>query len=98
MSDAWRRFRRHVDLDEYDARWDRLAAAGEEVHGEADFVMALRPTSVLDAGCGTGRVAIELARRGVEVVGVDADPDMLGAGSSPGAGAAVGPRRPRRAG
>jgi len=77
MSEAWRRFRRHVDLDEYDARWDRLAAAGEAVHGEADFVMALGPASVLDAGCGTGRVAIELARRGVEVVGVDADPDML---------------------
>jgi SAM-dependent methyltransferase len=35
--------------------------------------------SVLDAGCGTGRVAIELARRGLEVVGVDADPGMLSA-------------------
>jgi SAM-dependent methyltransferase len=32
---------------------------------------------VLDAGCGTGRVAIELARRGLDVVGVDLDPDML---------------------
>ncbi len=39
---------------------------------------ALRPASVLDAGCGTGRVAIELARRGVETVGVDIDPEMLG--------------------
>jgi ubiquinone/menaquinone biosynthesis C-methylase UbiE len=33
---------------------------------------------VLDAGCGTGRVAIELARRGIEIVGVDIDPGMLG--------------------
>lgn len=32
---------------------------------------------MLDAGCGTGRVAIELARRGVDVVGVDLDPAML---------------------
>jgi SAM-dependent methyltransferase len=32
---------------------------------------------VLDAGCGTGRVAIELARRGMEAVGVDLDPQML---------------------
>ncbi len=32
---------------------------------------------MLDAGCGTGRVAIELARRGYEVVGVDADRTML---------------------
>jgi len=32
---------------------------------------------VLDAGCGTGRVAVELARRGFDVVGVDLDPAML---------------------
>ena len=61
----------------YDQRWEELAAAGENVHGEADLVEALGPRSVLDAGCGTGRVAIELARRGLEVVGVDVDPSML---------------------
>jgi SAM-dependent methyltransferase len=32
---------------------------------------------VLDGGCGTGRVAIELANRGVEVVGADASASML---------------------
>jgi len=48
------------------------------MHGEADFVEALLPRSVLDAGCGTGRVAIELARRGIDVVGVDRDASMLG--------------------
>ena len=47
------------------------------MHGEADFVSAFAPAAVLDAGCGTGRVAIELARRGVATVGVDRDPDML---------------------
>ena len=47
------------------------------MHGEASFVERLGVRSVLDAGCGTGRVAIELARRGVEVVGLDADPGML---------------------
>jgi SAM-dependent methyltransferase len=61
----------------YDQRWEELAAAGQNVHGEADFVEALGPRSVLDAGCGTGRVAIELARRGLDVVGVDVDPSML---------------------
>lgn len=35
------------------------------------------PATVLDAGCGTGRVAIELARHGIEVVGVDVDASML---------------------
>lgn len=63
--------------DEYQRRFDELAASGVDVHGEAAFVMRARPGSVLDAGCGTGRVAIELARRGVEVVGVDVDASML---------------------
>jgi SAM-dependent methyltransferase len=34
---------------------------------------------VLDVGCGTGRVAFELAAQGHEVVGVDADPDLVAA-------------------
>lgn len=61
----------------YDQRWQELAAAGQSVHGEADLVERLGPRSVLDAGCGTGRVAVELARRGLDVVGVDLDPSML---------------------
>lgn len=57
----------------------RMAGAG---HGEADLVDALlaglgRPGRVLDAGCGTGRTTIEIARRGHEVTGVDLDPSML---------------------
>lgn len=61
----------------YDDAFARLAATGADVHGEASFVEALGPRSVLDAGCGTGRVAIELAHRGVDVVGVDLDRTML---------------------
>jgi SAM-dependent methyltransferase len=63
--------------DEYDESYERRAAAGENVHGEADFVMRFSPGTVLDAGCGTGRIARELARRGVDVVGVDLDDRML---------------------
>ncbi len=63
--------------DEYDRAWGDRARAGLDVHGEADFVAALGPSSVLDAGCGTGRVAVELDRRGIDVVGVDLDPTML---------------------
>lgn len=40
---------------------------------------SLGPSSVLDAGCGTGRVAIELARRGIRVTGVDTDAEYLAA-------------------
>jgi SAM-dependent methyltransferase len=67
----------------YDAQWERLAAAGQSVHGEADLVDALLQEHgrrrVLDAGCGTGRIAIELAARGYDVVGVDLDAGMLDA-------------------
>lgn len=68
---------RSVSGDDYDATYQRRAAAGENVHGEADFVESLGPRSVLDAGCGTGRVGRELARRGIDVVGVDIDSEML---------------------
>ncbi len=69
------------DGDAYQARFDALAASGVDVHGEAAFVLSLspRPTSVLDAGCGTGRVGIEMVRGGLEVVGVDVDASMLAA-------------------
>jgi len=65
------------DGKDYQARFDALAASGMDVHGEAAFVMRFAPGSALDAGCGTGRVAAELARRSVAVVGVDRDESML---------------------
>ena len=68
---------RTVSGEAYDATYQRRAAAGENVHGEADLIESLGPKSVLDAGCGTGRVGRELARRGMDVVGVDIDPEML---------------------
>jgi SAM-dependent methyltransferase len=77
-SDQWGQWRERVDLDEYEQRWKKLAESGQNPHGEADFVDRFAPGSVLDAGCGMGRVAIELAARGIETVGVDLDPDLLG--------------------
>lgn len=78
--------------EQYDRRWAEMAAAGQSIHGEADLVCGLladgwwadgsevdRSPAVLDAGCGTGRVAIELADRGLDVHGVDLDPAMLDA-------------------
>ena len=66
--------------EEYDAHWQTLAESGKNIHGEADLVESLlngHDQTVLDAGCGTGRVAIELVRRGHRVWGVDSDPRML---------------------
>jgi SAM-dependent methyltransferase len=45
--------------------WERLAAGAGG--------------PLLELGCGTGRVALHLARRGHEVWAVDADPDLLAA-------------------
>ena len=68
------------DGDTYDAVYEQRAAAGEDVHGEANFLGRYPLKSVLDAGCGTGRVTRELAARGLEVAGVDLDPVMLATG------------------
>ena len=67
------------DGERYAARFAALAASGKDVHGEARYLDSLlEPGSrVLDAGCGTGRVASELARRGHRVTGVDTDASML---------------------
>lgn len=54
-----------------------MAEAGQNPHGEVDFVQRYSPTSVLDAGCGTGRVAIEFAARGIDAAGSDIDASML---------------------
>ena len=65
--------------EKYAARFRAMAARGDDIHGEATFVTALvePPARVLDAGCGTGRVAIRLAELGYAVVGVDLDAAML---------------------
>ena len=77
-SSEWETWRERVDLDEYEQRWKQLAESGENPHGEADLVCTFAPGSVLDAGCGMGRVAIELTARGIATVGLDLDPDLLG--------------------
>jgi len=75
----WAELAGRVAGPDYAARFARLAASGQHVHGEADFCAALLPAPalVLDAGCGTGRVAIRLAELGHQVVGVDVDSSML---------------------
>ena len=76
MGDRWQESNVPRGVD-YDRRFEDLAAAGMDMHGEAVLVDSFGPGSVLDAGCGTGRVAIELSRRGHRVVGVDVDDAML---------------------
>lgn len=80
VSPRWIEWRRTVDLLKYDERFAVMAERGDSIHGEADFIERLFPEqkiSLLDAGCGTGRLAIEMTSRGHRSVGVDLDPDMI---------------------
>lgn len=63
----------------YASRFADLAATDAELHGEARLCasLAVEGSRVLDAGCGTGRVAIWLHQHGYECVGVDLDESML---------------------
>jgi SAM-dependent methyltransferase len=68
--------------ESYAARIAAAAATGMDMHGEAALVERWLQRlgtgrRVLDAGCGTGRVAVRLADRGCDVVGVDLDRSML---------------------
>ena len=65
----------------YIQRFKDLAAAGQDLVGEARLVDAMLPrrARVLDAGSGTGRIAGYLSDVGHEVVGVDGDPVLVAA-------------------
>ncbi len=80
----WARLTGGTSGADYAARFDALAASGTDVHGEASFCAALLEPGarVLDAGCGTGRVAIRLAELGFACVGTDVDDSMLAVAKS----------------
>jgi len=68
----------------YIERFRRLSDEGADLAGEARMVDAMLPRAsrVLDAGCGQGRVGAELAARGHDVTGVDADAELIAAASA----------------
>ncbi len=77
MNDKWyETFFQGIVLD----MW-RKAVPFEHTRAEADFLMdklhVSAGSSVLDAPCGAGRHAIELASRGVRVTGVDISSEMI---------------------
>jgi SAM-dependent methyltransferase len=65
------------------ARYYNLLYADKDYAGETGFVLerlqalGCKPQTLLDLGCGTGRHALEFARRGIAVEGVDMSPVML---------------------
>jgi SAM-dependent methyltransferase len=61
-----------------DVDYKKWADYVEEVFGRN----GLKPSLILDLGCGTGSFCIEMAKRGYEMIGVDISPEMLMLASS----------------
>ena len=70
--------------------YDILAPVYDEINSDVDYVRwadfiesavakfgSGKPDLVLDLGCGTGRMTLELASRGYDMTGVDYSPEML---------------------
>ena len=68
------------------ARYYNLLYQDKDYAGETAFILGLLrghgngPKTLLDLGCGTGRHALEMARQGVTVTGVDMSETMLAVG------------------
>jgi len=63
---------------------DRMAAAYDDLHSHMDPAAAVEALAelscggrVLELGIGTGRIALPLAARGVDISGIDASPSMV---------------------
>lgn len=69
------------EAQRYDAWYE--TALGRTAHGlEQGLVFSLAAAEpgqrALDAGCGTGIYALALAKKGLNVIGIDSSPEMLG--------------------
>ncbi len=61
----------------YDGAYEMVLAAATDVQFYTELAFE-RPGPVLELGCGTGRVLLELHRAGIECVGLDSSQAMLG--------------------
>ena len=69
--------------------YEALARVYDRLNGEVDYAAIatfyeaafdryrIKPQLMLDLGCGTGSMTLELARRGYDMIGVDASAEML---------------------
>ena len=81
-STRWFTERTPAERRDYAQRFVNIAAEGNDIDGEARLIdaMAAPASTILDAGCGAGRITHSLGQRGHRVIGVDADPLLIEAG------------------
>ncbi|TGB15490.1 class I SAM-dependent methyltransferase [Streptomyces sp. MZ04] len=72
------------EIDRQAARWDKWAphydelSTGRQIQHDAERLQDLAPEGpALELGCGTGLVALELARLGTKTTGLDVSPKMV---------------------
>lgn len=79
-SREWQRF-----FDAHAATYDQNPFT-QHTEQEVDFILSLYPilpgAKILDVGCGTGRHAVELAKRGYKVTALDISEEMLKVGAA----------------
>src|SRR5438309_6107139 len=72
---------RHLTKDSFDKSYDRVPPW--EIGRPQPEMLALLDAhpprgTVLDIGCGTGELALEIANRGISAVGIDSSPKAIG--------------------
>jgi magnesium-protoporphyrin O-methyltransferase len=74
--EAWKRFATEAPLGRIRAT---VRAGRAEMRAEmlASLPADLTGWRILDAGCGTGAMSVELARRGADVLGIDLAPEII---------------------
>ncbi|NLD49455.1 MAG: class I SAM-dependent methyltransferase, partial [Clostridiaceae bacterium] len=66
----------------YDIDYKKWAGYIEDIFKEN----GIKPSLVLDLGCGTGSFCLEMASRGYDMIGIDSSEDMLGCAAQKSAG------------
>ena len=75
-ADAWKRLTSDAPVGRIRAT---VRAGRDTMRGDSAGLAARRPdrAALLDAGCGTGALSVEAARRGAEVVAIDLSPTLV---------------------
>ena len=70
----------------YDLGWGDFSQQYMDLINELFSERRVTPATILDIACGTGTLAIELAKHGYVVHGIDSSPEMIGVARSKSAG------------